>query len=209
MWFIDQALQPRDVEQAKKDVERYEQIYGIPLAFTFDVPAQPVYLRFAAMWQRQLREAGIEVTIRVMEEPAVRAATEIGDFEAAALPMFGEWHPDSYYPALHRAQMTPVGAPGLNYPRFGTDGIDEALDDARKTGELATQVDAYRKVQNELAEGNAYLFLLRLPQAIAAQADVKDLTVWTTASGTAGLAQERGTVSLTYAWLDRPNAAGE
>jgi peptide/nickel transport system substrate-binding protein len=209
VWFIDQALQPRDVEQAKKDATRYEQIYGIPLTFTLDVPLQPVFLRFAAMWQRQLREAGIEMTIRIMDEAAVRAATAIGDFEAAMLPMFGEWHPDEYYAALHRAQMTPVGAPGLNYPRFGTDGIDKALDDARKTGELATQVDAYRKVQNDLATGNAYLFLLRLPQAVAAQADVKDLTEWTTASGASGLAQERGTVSLTYAWLDRPDAAGE
>ena len=132
VWFIDQAFAPRDVEQAKKDVQRYEEIYGIPLAFTLDVPTQPVYLRFAAMWERQLREAGIEVTIRLMDEAAVRAATAIGDFEAAVLPMFGEWHPDSYYAGLHRAQMTPVGAPGLNYPRFGTDGIDEALDDREK-----------------------------------------------------------------------------
>ncbi len=162
-----------------------------------------MYLRFAALWQRQLREAGIEMTIQVMDEAAVRAAATIGDFEAAMLPMFGEWHPDSYYAALHRAQMTPVGAPGSNYPRFGTDGIDEALDDARKTGELATQVDAYRKVQNDLAAGNAYLFLLRLPQTVAAQTDVRDLTAWTTASGAPGLAQERGTVSLTLR-LARP-----
>jgi peptide/nickel transport system substrate-binding protein len=209
VWFIDQAFPPRDVAQARKDAERYDEIYGIPLVFTLKVPAQPVFLRFAALWQQQLREAGIEVTIQISDEASVRAATAIGDFEAAMLPMFGEWHPDSYYAALHRAQMTPVGAPGLNYPRFGTDGIDEALDDARKTGELATQVDAYRKVQNELAAGNAYLFLLRLPQALAARTDVKDLTTWTSATGTPGLPQERGTVSLTFAWLDRPGATGE
>ena len=173
------------------------------------MPGQPVYLRIAAMWQRQLRDAGIAVTIQIMDETAVRAAAAVGDFEAAVLPMFGEWHPDSYYAALHRGQMTPVGAPGLNYPRFGTDAIDEALDTARKTGDLAAQVDAYRKVQDELGAGNAYLFLLRLPQVIAAQDDVKDLTAWTTASGAAGLGQERGTVSLTAVWLDRPDAAGE
>lgn len=209
VWFIDQAFPSRDLEQARKDVERYIEIYGEPMVFTLKVPNQPVFLRFAALWQQQLREAGIVMTIQLMDEPVIRAATAVGDFEAAMLPMFGEWHPDSYYAALHQSQMTPIGAPGPNYPRFGNLDIDEALDDARATGDLATQVDAYRKVQNQLANGSAYLFLLRLPQAIAAQPDVEDLTVWTTASGGGGLAQERGTVSLTYAWLDRSVPPGE
>jgi ABC-type transport system substrate-binding protein len=209
VWFIDQAYPPRDVEEARKAVERYTEIYGVPLAFTLKVPSQPVYLRFAALWQQQLRPAGIEVTIEITDEQIVRLATAIGDFEAALLPLFGDWHPDTYYPMLHRAQMTPVGAPGLNYPRWGTDDIDEAMTDARKSGELATQVDAYRTVQNDIFVGNAYLFLLRLPQAVAAQPDVRDLTVWSAAAGSPGLQQERGTVSLTYAWLDRAEPSGE
>ena len=209
VWFIDQAYPPRDVDEARQDVERYTEIYGLPLAFTLKVPSQPVYLRFAALWQQQLRQAGIEVTIVIQDEQLVRLATAIGDFEAALLPLFGDWHPDTYYPAWHRAQMTPVGAPGLNYPRWGTDDIDDAMTDARESGELATQVDAYRKVQNDLFVGNAYLFLLRLPQAVAAQPDVRDLTAWTSAEGSPGLSQERGTVSLTYAWLDRPEVTGE
>jgi ABC-type transport system substrate-binding protein len=181
----------------------------VPLAFTLKVPLQPVYVRFAALWQQQLRQAGIEVTIEVQDEQLIRLATAIGDFEAALLPLFGDWHPDTYYPVWHRAQMTPVGAPGLNYSRWGTDGIDDAMTEARKSGELATQVDAYRTVQNDLFAGNAYLFLLRLPQAVAAQTDVRDLTAWTAAEGSPGLSQERGTVSLTYAWLDRPAVTGE
>lgn len=209
VWFIDQTYAPRDLSQAREDVERYAQIYGVPLTFTLKVPAEPVYLRFAGLWQQQLREAGIEVTIEILDEQVVRLAAAIGNFEAAMLPMFGEWHPDTYYPVLHRAQMTPPGSPGLNFARFGTDGIDEALDDARASGELATQVDSYRKVQNELASGNAYLFLLRLPEAVGAQPDVRDLTAWSTAAGPPGLPQEHGTVSLTYAWLDRLPPAGE
>jgi ABC-type transport system substrate-binding protein len=209
VWFIDQTYAPRDVAQAREDVARYIQTYGVPLAFTIKVPDEPVYLRFAGLWQQQLREAGIVVTVETLPEPVLRLSVALGDFEAAMLPMFGEWHPDLYYPVLHRAQMTPPGAPGLNYARFGTDDIDEALDDARATGELATQVDSYRKVQGDIAGGNAYLFLVRLPQAVGARPDVRDLTVWTTAAGRAGLSLERGTVSLTDAWLDRPPPSGE
>jgi peptide/nickel transport system substrate-binding protein len=209
VWFIDQTYAPRDVAQAREDVARYTQTYGVPLAFTLKVPDQPLFLRFAGLWQQQLREAGIVVTIEALPEPILRLAVALGDFEAAMLPMFGEWHPDMYYPVLHRAQLTPPGAPGLNYARFGTDDIDESLDDARATGELATQVDSYRKVQSDIAGGNAYLFLVRLPQAVGAMPDVRDLTVWTTAEGPPGLGLERGTVSLTDAWLDRPTASGE
>jgi peptide/nickel transport system substrate-binding protein len=209
LWFIDHAYPPRDVARAREDVERYTEIYGEPLTFTLKVPLEPVYLRFAGLWQQQLREAGITLTIVPSTEQQVRDAVSIGDFQAAMLPMFGEWHPDLYYPALHRSQMTPVGAPGWNYPRFGTDAIDEALDEARETGELAPQVDSYRTVQDELFESNAYLFLLRLPEVVAAQTDVRDLTVWGTTSGQPGLGQEHGTVSLTFAWLDRAPPTGE
>lgn len=209
VWFIDQAYPPRDVDAATRDAATYAETYGTPLAFTLKVPNEPVFLRFAGLWQQQLREAGITVLIEIGSGAQVRADAAIGNFEAAMLPMFGEWHPDLYYPALHLGLMTPVGAPGVNYPRFGTVEIDDALDEARATGELATQVDAYRTVQNQLAGGEAYLFLLRLPQAIAAQTDVRDLTDWTTASGVPGLAQERGTVSLTAAWLDRTAPVGE
>lgn len=209
VWFIDQSYPPRDVARARELSERYTEIYGTPLTFTLQVPVEPVYLRYAARWQQQLRDADIAMVIEIRDEAAVRLAATIGDFEAAVLPMFGEWHPDLSYPALHRAQMAPVGAPGWNYPRYGAEGIDDALDAARETDELATQADSYRQVQNELASSNAYLFLVRLPRALAAQRDVRDLTAWTTASGSAGLAQEQGTVSLTYAWLDRDPLTGE
>ena len=209
VWFIDQSYPPRDLTRAREDVERYTEIYGEPLDFTLAVPREPVFVRFAALWQQQLREAGITVTIDVLDEGQVRLATAIGDFQAAMLPMFGEWHPDLYHPVFHQAQMTPIGAPGRNYARYGNIVIDDALDDARESGELATQVDRYRSIQNQLATGQAYLFLLRLPRAIGLRPDVRDLTAWTTASGRAGLAQEHGTVSLTFAWLDRTEVTGE
>lgn len=209
VWFIDQSYPPRDLARAREDVERYVEIYGMPLAFTLAVPQRPELIRFAALWQQQLREADIAMTIEVLDEAEVRLRASVGAFQAALLPMFGEWHPDLYYPLLHQAQMTPVGAPGLNYARFGNRAIDEALDDARESGELATQADGYRNIQNELARGQAYLFLLRLPRAIGARLDVRDLTAWTTATGVPGLAQEHGTVSLTFAWLDREPITGE
>ena len=168
VWFIDQAYPPRDVDEARQDVERYTEIYGLPLAFTLKVPSQPVYLRFAALWQQQLRQAGIEVTIVIQDEQLVRLATAIGDFEAALLPLFGDWHPDTYYPAWHRVEYDTCRRAGVELSAMGNRRHRRRDDRCAEVRRARHQVDAYRKVENDLFVGNAYLFLLRLPQAVAA-----------------------------------------
>jgi peptide/nickel transport system substrate-binding protein len=209
VWFDDAPLPSRDVGRARSEAARYEEIYGEPLAFGLQVPADATSLRLAAEWRRQLSAAGIGVTIEPTTLEPARARAAAGEFEATLLPLFGTWHPDSWYPALHRALMTPPGSPGANLARFGTSGIDAALDAARATDDFAEQVELYRRVQGELLAGGAYLPLVRLTPGVAAREDVRDLTVWTTATGRPGLATEQGTVDLTGVWLDRPPTPAE
>lgn len=209
LWYNDVPLAPHDVAQARTDAATYGEIYGAPLSFTLAVPAEPVPMRFAAEWQRQLTDAGISMQIVPQSRDEITSAASVGAFEAVMLPMWGNWHPDWYYPVLHRAEMAARGAPGSNYPRFGTLGIDSALDLARQSAELADQVDQYRNVQDELASGEAYLFLARLPNAVIAREDVRDLTAWSTAAGPPGLTMQGGTVSLQSVWLDRAERPAE
>lgn len=208
-WFNDRAPIPRDVEKAKADAARYAQTFGRPLTFTLLITPDPVEMRFAALWQAQLAQAGIVVTIDVADAATVDAASATGAFDAVLRPMFGEWHPDLAYPQLHQSEMTNLGAPGPNFNRFGTRAIDTAFDSARRTSDFAKQVDAYRTMQNEVLESQAYLFLLRLPQVVAAGPQVHDLTKWTTASGNSGLETEGGTVSLDKVWLREPDARSD
>jgi len=209
VWFDDAPLPPRDLQRARRDAARYAEIYGEPLAFTVLVPTDVTSSRLASEWRRQLATAGIEVTVELLPPAEVQARASLGAFEATLLALFGTWHPDSWYPVLHRALMTPPGAAGVNLARFGTAGIDDALDAARATGDFAEQVELYRRVQEELLAGGAYLPVVRLTPGVAAGADVRDLTVWTTATGRPGLATEDGTVDLTGVWLDRPPAPAE
>lgn len=203
LWYNDVPLLPHDPPAAASAVEQYVETYGTPLSFTLVVPAEPVPLRYAAEWQRQLAEAGIAVTIVPATGDQVRDLAATGQYEAIMASMWGAWHPDWYYPAFHRAEMTPVGAPGPNVARFGTLGIDAALDLARESGELADQVDQYRNVQDEIAAGRAHLFIVRWPRVLIARDDVRDLATWLTASGKPGIATQGGTVSLVSAWLER------
>jgi peptide/nickel transport system substrate-binding protein len=209
LWYNDVALPPRDLSEARGEVEDYELIYGSPLVFTLAVAPEATAMRFAAEWQRQLAETGIVVVIVVQPVDQIRFTASLGEFQAAVLPMFDKWHPDWHYPTFHQAYLTSVGAFGSNYTRFGDELIDEALDAARESGELARQVDQYRVLQDQLAAGESYLFLARLRRVLAAVPDVVDLTQWTTASGDPGLAVEGGAVSLTGAWLDRPPRPAE
>jgi peptide/nickel transport system substrate-binding protein len=203
LWYIDPPVLPHNKADAVRRAAGYEESYGAPLDFTLLVPDEPIALRYAAMWQRQLAEVGIDVTLDVRPGTDVEQAAAIGGFDAAMLPLFGDWHPDLAYTAMHLSEMTPVGSPGPNPARAGSQIIDESLDAARETDDLALQVDAYRAAQNDMVADGAHLFLVRLPYAVAAVSDVRDLTRWLTTSDVPGLAMEGGTVSLTEAWLDR------
>ncbi len=205
-WFNDRAPIDHDVTRARDDAARFAQTWGIPLAFTLLTSPDPVDLRFASLWQAQLAEAGIAATIDVQPAEIVADRAARGDFDAVVRSLFSDWHPDLSYTRLHQAEITNLGVPGPNLNRFGTRAIDTALDDARATADLAEQVDAYRTMQNEVIESQAFLFLLRLPRTVAAAPNVRDLEAWTTASGDSGLETEGGTVSLTDVWLQGPGA---
>jgi peptide/nickel transport system substrate-binding protein len=209
LWYNHVPVAPHDLAEAQRELEEYRQTYGTGLTFTLAVPPDSPSLRFAAAWQRQLAETGIAVLVVIQPLEQIRLTAASGDFQAVMLPMFDAWHPDWHYSKFHQAYLSPVGAPGANYPRFGDDAIDETLDSARQTGELAEQVNQYRVMQDELSTGEAYLFLARLRRALAAVPDVRDLTQWTTASGGPGLAVQGGTVSLTSVWLARAERPAE
>jgi peptide/nickel transport system substrate-binding protein len=194
---------PPDPQAALGGASTYAERYGEVLAITLLVPDDPLYLRVAQAWAAQLADAGIGVALEALPLAEVERRAAAGDFQAAMLPLFDEWHPDLWYPALHRSELTPVGVPGPNLARHGRAAIDEALDAARATGDLAVQVDQYRVVQAQVRASGAYLFTIRLPEAVVAGPQVRDLTTWTTASGRPGLATEGGTVALVGAWPDR------
>jgi peptide/nickel transport system substrate-binding protein len=204
LWFADVPVPAHDVGRARQEATRFEAYYGERLAFTLAVPTDATSLRLAAAWQRQLAEAGIVVDLVPTPLPQAQADAAAGRFEAVLLPLFGGWHPDAWYPALHRSVMSPVGVPGANLARYGTDGVDDALDRARAIDDFATQVEEYRTVQSELMAGGAYVTVVRLAQAVGAGGDVGDFTVWDTADGLPGLPVEGGTVSLTGLYIGDP-----
>lgn len=205
-WFDDIPVVEADPASARRAVEQFEQRYGHPLEFTLVVAPDPLRLGVAARWQRQLERAGIVMEIVPTDPGELADRTAIGDFEAALVEGFGDWHPDFMYPTFHQANMTPIGAPGPNPTRFGSDRIDTSLDEARSTGDLVSQVDAYRAVQEEIIGGLAYVFMLRRSEAIATRTIVRDLTSWTMSDGSVGLDFDGGVVSFTHVWLERSSS---
>jgi peptide/nickel transport system substrate-binding protein len=204
LWFNDVPVPALDVGRARQEATRFETYYGERLVFALAVPPDATSLRIAATWQRQLAEAGIVVELVPTPLDQAQADASAGRFEATLLPLFGGWHPDAWYPALHRSVLSPVGVPGANLARYGTGGIDDALDRARATDDFAAQVEDYRTVQSELMSGGAYVTVVRLAQAVGAGREVGDFTVWTTADGRPGLPVEAGTVSLTGLYIGDP-----
>lgn len=205
-WFEDVALPDGDRNQAKSSADAYLQRYGRPLTFSLLVAPDPIALGVAAQWQRQLARVGVDVMLIPTDRTEMHTRLQSGDFEAAMVEGFGDWHPDLLYPVIHQADMEPVGTPGLNLNRFGTNEIDLSLDDARSTDDLVRQVDDYRTVQAELVGGMGYVFMLRTSEAIATSPAVRDITSWTMTGGQTGLDFDGFALSLTHVWLDRSSS---
>lgn len=202
-WFEEVVFPDGDRKEAEVSARHLLQRYGTELNFELLVPPNPVSLAVAAQWQRQLISVGVTVQIVPEDLAEIERRTRRGEFQAALIEGFGRWHPDFMYPLVHQAEMTPVGVDGPNITRFGTNNIDRALDSARMTGDLALQVDDQRIVETEIVGGMAYVFMLRVAEAIAFDADVRDLTSWTMSNGMPGLDFDGNAVSLTHVWIDR------
>ena len=93
-WFVDHTAPTRDVDRAKKQAEAYTKETGLPLTFRLSVSPGTTMERVASLWRGQLEQAGIDLTIDLVEPPVLSLAAAIGEFQAILQVGFDSPHPD-------------------------------------------------------------------------------------------------------------------
>jgi peptide/nickel transport system substrate-binding protein len=199
-WFTDHSNPSRDVDKAKKQVEDYTKETGLPLTFHLLVPPDTTIARTASLWRVQLAAAGIDVVIDPVDEPAIGFAELVGQFQSAMQVGFDSPHPDAYEP-LFRGIPAEQPAVSTNVTRYVNPLVTKAYADARSTNDVTRQVDDYRIVQEQVSVDLPYLFLIQIRELIASSPKLRDVTQWSTGSGSAGLGQDNATVSLAQIWI--------
>lgn len=201
-WFVDHSAPGRDLDRAKKQVEEYTKETGLPLTFRLLVAPGTTLERVASLWRGQLQEAGIDMTIDLVEPSMLSLAAVIGQFQAILQVGFDSSQPDAYEP-LFRGIPAEQAVVSGNTTRYISPLVTKAFADARTTADVTRQVDNYGIIQEQIAIDLPYLFLVQVREVVVTAPKLRDVTNWSSGSGTGGLGQDDATVSLAQIWLAR------
>ena len=201
-WFVDHSSSGRDVERAKKLVEEYTEETGVPLTFRLLVAPGTTLERVASLWRGQLEEVGIDMAIDLVDPEVLSLVAVLGQFQAIVQVGFDSSHPDAYEP-LFRGIPAQQSVMSGNTTRYISPLVTKSFLDARTTADVTRQVDDYGTIQEQVAIDIPYLFLVQVREVVVTSPKLRDVTNWSSGSGTGGLGQDDATVSLAQMWLAR------
>lgn len=166
------GVPPYDVEKAKALM--VEAGYPDGLSQTFDVITPPWNnnIKILEIYQQNLKEIGINIEIKAIENSAYNEARNSGDFDIAWANIVAGY-PDSdamFYPLLHSDN---IGASG-NYARYSNAEVDALLDKARASTDDDERAQLYRQIDAMVLEDMPYAYLTHNIYVDICQPFVKD-----------------------------------
>ena len=158
-WAYDPAHHPylkRDLAKARQELAAA----GKPSGYKFTLQIannSPELQQTAELLKDQVREAGLELEIQLLEFSTVIANGSAGEFQALALGWSGDVDPDTLN------SLFATGA-GFNYTRYGNPQLDALLAEGRTTLDRARRGDLYKAAQRLLLEDQPALVYFNPPQ---------------------------------------------
>jgi peptide/nickel transport system substrate-binding protein len=142
-WPGEQEVGPKfDLEKAKSllteagwedtDGDGILEKDGKPFAATLISGGAENQVRWASLVQAQAKDLGIEVTIETLEQAALTARQNSGDFDLYYF-IYDTVDPDIIWFFFHSAQIPKEGASGLNWGRVNDAKLDELIIKQRNT----------------------------------------------------------------------------
>ena len=137
-YFADIQAPARDVEKARALLKQAGA--SLPVKVTLVGPNNPDLQQAAEVIQSMASEAGFEVTLQSMEFASSLQAGYAGNFQAYNIAWSGRIDPDgNLFPFLHTGGT-------FNYGHYDSPAMDDLLDRARLTTDMAERRALYRQV---------------------------------------------------------------
>lgn len=206
-WYADPDYPDFDPDEARRLVDEYKRDKGVDRV-TIELSTTPATENIATvnaiqqMWQR----AGIEVKVRSLSQDQFIGTAVSGDFQANLWRQFGAVDPDGEYHWWHISSATEGVA--INFARIEDPGIAKALDRGRQSADPEVRREAYKVVQDRMAELVPFVWISHTMSAVAAQPFVRGLTNGPLPSGDAawpmgGPGGFPGVIFLTQVWIEQ------
>jgi len=169
IWTYDPDYHP----YLKRDVARAKQLLaqaGRPNGFAFTLMASSANQQTWELIRDQLNEAGIEMTIQLLDYPAQLVAVEAGEYQVAASPKAPGLDPDSWvYPFFSNK-----GAQN-SWTHYANPEVDRLLEQARTTLDPAARKPLYQQAQKLIVDAAAVCVLLSTRVAALSRANVHNV----------------------------------
>ncbi len=148
---------PRNIELAKQKMVEAGYPDGIDEVFDVITPAWNNNIKILEIYQQNLKEIGINITIGAMDSSAYNEARNNGQFKIAWGNVVAAYpDPDAMvYPTFYSGS---IGASG-NYARYSNPEVDALIEKARASTNDDERADLYRQIDDMVLQDLPYAYL--------------------------------------------------
>lgn len=185
-WYSPGAYPSYDLDRAKALVQQYTSDKG-PINIELMSVPDSLSMQNAELVQGMWRKAGVEVTIKQVDQAEIIRRALTGDYDAAVWVQFSAPDPDGEYVWWHSAYAAPIGGIAINMSRIRDAELDNALNEGRSNADETARKRAYATVQQRLRELVPFIWIDHLNVgAVIADAKVHGLTDYKLPDGEKG-----------------------
>jgi peptide/nickel transport system substrate-binding protein len=169
-WAYDSS--PAAHPYAKRDLAKARaelQAAGVagPVKFTFQISnASPELQLTAELIKDQIKEAGFDMEIQLMEFGTVLSNAAAGAFDSLALGWSGDVDADTIYTLFSTGLAN-------NFAKYSNPEVDKLLNDGRATNDLAKRGEIYRQVVKILNQDQPFIVYYNNPQITTVRKSVQ------------------------------------
>jgi ABC-type transport system substrate-binding protein len=202
-WYTDVAWPAPDLDQARAittawKAEHNGQAPVIRLSTTPDTD----FARIAQLLQTSWQAAGFDVHIDQLESTEFTLRLVLDNFDAAIVPAFHGSDPSAEEPFVSKLTVTLPGFVSLNYARYTSPVVEEALKEGRESTDPATRKAAYAHIWEDYATHFPYLWLFHLRWAVGSSDRVHGVGKLELPDGSPARPVDWGTTMLASIWVD-------
>lgn len=164
-----------DLDKAREEVELYKAETGAEsLSFTLNGLSVLEEQQLMEVLQSQWAEVGIETEVQNLDQTAAVGAVALGGFQAAYWRSYSYLDPDTNFVFWHQSTIADEGL-SLNFQRWSTPEISQAMEAARLTDNTDARQTAYREAVQLRNAATIDIWLFNTPTALVAAPEVHGL----------------------------------
>ena len=194
-----------NLDGAKAAVKAYSDAHGgKALSFELGTVNDPKTLQAMQLVQSQWQKAGMQITLKQVEQSQYIQNALLGKYQAYEWRQFGEPDPDGDFLWWHSATAAAEGSLALNFSRNKDPQIDTDLITGRTNPDPAARKAAYQDIAKQINKDLPFIWIADISWSTFYKPNVNGIVDWTLPDGSKGVDYTSGGVQwFAHWWLSK------